>query len=317
MKNLLSNLNITLKTFLMVSVLAATTTSYGDDTEVFYSEENLKPNLLFIMDISGSMRARVENSGSDETRSHTVDKRIIHSSDDAEQAVSGGRMLLKDANLHIGYDNEEFFAPQRTGLRFHNLDIPQGATITKAYIQFTVKEVNEKTNSAISLNILGEASSDAMRFGDSTRIHTRTLGSTKIAWEPPVWRNVGDQGVNQRTPDLSVIVQKIIDRSGWDDNNGMAFIIEGVVGDTGSRVATSYDDNPSSAPRLHVEYETVAPGGNKTRLEVMQTAFRQVLEEAPDNVNVGLMNYGQESIHKTNPERRRHHSVSGVAFPIT
>ncbi len=301
----------------MVSVLAAMTTSYGDDTEVFYSENISKPNLMFVMDVSGSMSNLVPNSGSDEVLSHTVSKKITHRRDDAEQAVSGGGMLLEQDYLDIGYDYYDFNAPQRTGLRFHNLNIPQGATITNAYIQFTVKEVSARTNSAISLIISGEASSDARRYSDSRRIHTRTLTSTNVAWEPSVWVNVGDDGADQRTPDLSTIVQDIIDRSGWDDNNGMAFIIEGVAGDTGSRVAKSYDDSQSSAPKLHVEYDTIAPGGLKTRLEVMQIAFRRVLEQAPDNVNVGLMNYGQAPLNRSNPEQRRHHSVSGVAFPIT
>ena len=301
----------------MVSVLAAMTTSYGDDTEVFYSENISKPNLMFVMDVSGSMSNLVPNSGSDEVLSHTVNKRITHRRDDAEQAVSGGGMLLGQDYLDIGYDYYDFRAPQRTGLRFHNLDIPQGATITNAYIQFTVKEVSARTNGPISLIISGEASSDARRFGNSRRIHTRTLTSTNVAWDPSVWVNVGDEGADQRTPDLTAIVQTIIDRTGWSNNNGMAFIIEGIAGDTGSRVAKSYEDSQSSAPKLHVEYDTIAPGGLKTRLEVMQIAFRRVLEQAPDNVNVGLMNYGQASLNVSNPEQRRHHSVSGVAFPIT
>ncbi len=183
----------------MSSICASSLWLAADDTEVFYSENVSKPNLMFVMDISGSMRSLVPNSGTNETLSHTVDKRVTNKNDDAEQAVSGGKMLLTQNYLDIGYDYYDFKAPQRAGVRFFNLDIPQGATITNAYIQFTVKEVSARTNSAISLIISGEASSDANRFTNSKKIHTRTLISTNVAWAPPVWTSVGDRGVDQRT----------------------------------------------------------------------------------------------------------------------
>ena len=53
----------------------------------------------------------------------------------------------------------------------------------------------------------------------------------------------------------------------------------------------------------------------------MQESLKAVLLEAPDNVKVGLMNYGQGDVSNEYngeyPEIRRHHSVSGVAFPVT
>jgi hypothetical protein len=53
-----------------------------------------------------------------------------------------------------------------------------------------------------------------------------------------------------RTPDLSDIVQEIVDRSGWSSGNEMAFIIEG----SGERKTKSYDGNRVVAPLLHVEW---------------------------------------------------------------
>jgi len=43
--------------------------------------------------------------------------------------------------------------------------------------------------------------------------------STKMA--------IADPGQNPRTPDLSPIVQEIVDGSGWDSGNAMVFIITG------------------------------------------------------------------------------------------
>jgi hypothetical protein len=60
------------------------------------------------------------------------------------------------------------------------------------------------------------------------------------------------QAEHPPTPDLSSIVQEIVDLSGWDSGNAMVFMIEG----SGKRVAASYDGNKHSAPLLHVEYDS-------------------------------------------------------------
>lgn len=56
--------------------------------------------------------------------------------------------------------------------------------------------------------------------------------------------------INPHTPDLSSIVQEIVNRDGWRYENSMTFIISG----TGHRTASSYDGNSGSAPLLHVQY---------------------------------------------------------------
>jgi len=62
MKNTIKN---TLKTFLAVSCLAAVLATNADDTEVFYSVNVSKPNLLFVLDNSGSMNWDVDGRNSD------------------------------------------------------------------------------------------------------------------------------------------------------------------------------------------------------------------------------------------------------------
>lgn len=55
MKTLTNTLKVTFKTFCAISLIASMVTSYADDTEVFYSKNTAKPNLLFVLDNSGSM----------------------------------------------------------------------------------------------------------------------------------------------------------------------------------------------------------------------------------------------------------------------
>ena len=54
--------------------------------------------------------------------------------------------------------------------------------------------------------------------------------------------------------------------------------------------------------------DTNVPSSGKSRLEVMKGALNTVLENAPDNLNVGLMNYGEDQW------RNKGH---GVKFPIS
>ncbi len=66
----------------------------------------------------------------------------------------------------------------------------------------------------------------------------------------PAWGQVDESGVRQQTPDLSAIVQEIIDLNDWAFDKPIAFIIVG----SGKRVARSYNNDPSKAPKLHIEY---------------------------------------------------------------
>lgn len=61
---------------------------------------------------------------------------------------------------------------------------------------------------------------------------------------------VGATGVEQRSPDISAMIQEIVDRPGWKNGNSLIIIIAG----TGERVAESYNGDQAGAPLLHVEY---------------------------------------------------------------
>lgn len=56
--------------------------------------------------------------------------------------------------------------------------------------------------------------------------------------------------------------------------------------------------------------EIVPNSEGKTRLQVMQNALQSVMASAPDNLNVGMMNYGDST-------RRRKDHPNGIRFPVT
>jgi hypothetical protein len=72
----------------------------------------------------------------------------------------------------------------------------------------------------------------------------------EVGWSPAAWTSVGQAGVDQRTPDIALIVQEIVDRPGWSGGNSLVVIITG----TGKRAAESYNGSSSGAPLLYIKY---------------------------------------------------------------
>lgn len=68
----------------------------------------------------------------------TIEVRVAAGSDDAEQALSGS-MYLNSSDLELTTDGS---TQQVVGTRFVGVQIPRGATVTWAYVQFQVDEVS-------------------------------------------------------------------------------------------------------------------------------------------------------------------------------
>lgn len=183
-------------------------------------------------------------AGSSDT---VFDGRVAADDDDAEQLSSNGGMYVDSPDLDLVVETD-FGGTDIVGMRFTNAIIPQGATITNAYVQFWVDETD---SGACTLVIKGEDTDDADEFEDSDwNITLRSTTSASVAWSPPAWGTVGEAGTNQRTPDMSTVIQEIVDRAGWSEGSAIVIIISG----TGTRTAESHDGNASSAPVLHVEW---------------------------------------------------------------
>ncbi len=174
--------------------------------------------------------------------------RVSASTDDAEERPSGS-MLLSSTDLDLVFDKYN----QIIGIRFNGITIPEGATITNAYIQFKADEI---TSEATSLTIQGEHVDNATAFTSSIGdISSRPRTTAAVSWSPAPWTTVGEVGPNQQTPDISSIIQEIMNRPGWSSGNSVVVIFTG----TGKRVAEAYDGNQAEAPLLHIEY-SVAQG---------------------------------------------------------
>ena len=182
----------------------------------------------------------------------TIQSQISSSSDDAEErganaTSSPGLIDLTSSDLELVRDGND--GDQYVGMRFTNISIPAGAKVLNAYIQFTVDEDDASPGTVI---FKAEDVDDASTFTSTNHdISSRILTSDSAVWSSiPQWNTVGVAGKDQRSPDLSEVVQTIINRAGWASGNAINIIAYG----TGERVAESYDGSSSSAPVLIIEY---------------------------------------------------------------
>jgi len=183
-------------------------------------------------------------AGGEALENYVLQRRVSTGTDDAEERANGS-MYLDSSDLELVVDHD----PQTVGVRFTNLAIPENAIISKAYIQFTVDQTDLISDTLLS--IAAESTGNASGFDNSDyNISSRSKTQASVAWAPQAWDTIGAAGVEQRSPDLSAIVQEIVSESSWNSGNAMAFIFSGA----GARVADSYDGDQAGAALFYVEY---------------------------------------------------------------
>ncbi|MEM7111976.1 MAG: alkaline phosphatase [Chloroflexota bacterium] len=176
--------------------------------------------------------------------SGTIEVRLRLGNDDIEQSLEDGKMHFASSDLELG-DDFAFVGRQSVGLQFKEIGIPQGATIQAAELEFVVDEANSEET---AVRIYAHASDSAPFFSPTPLdLTTRPLTTNVVPWSIPAWERLGSK---QTSPDLTAVVQEIIDRPDWQAYNNIAFIIHG----TGRRVAVSHERNPAQAPLLRITY---------------------------------------------------------------
>ncbi len=192
----------------------------------------------------------------------TLNYRIAAGADDVEEKLSTGAMYLGSSDIELGED-PALNGAQVVGLRFQSLYIPQGAQINSAYLEFTVDEAYSVTS---DVEIRAQAADRATAFASTNfDLTARPLTAAATPWSIPAWNTIG---ATQRSPDISAVLQEVINRDGWSHNGSVAFVING----TGQRTAEAYEGVPGAAVLLHVEYSTQAPPNEVPTADFTSTA---------------------------------------------
>jgi len=171
--------------------------------------------------------------------------------DDAEEDVDDGSVDGWGSYLELIHDadpgNDE---DQVVGIRFQDIPVPQGARIKRAYVQFTAHP-EDPSSEKTDLVLHAELAANADSFKNVLHnITSRRKTAASVKWSPEPWTVPGERSEKQCTPDLSLLIQEVVDQPDWQEGNALVLIISG----SGRRNAQSREGAWSGTPMLYVEH---------------------------------------------------------------
>jgi len=165
--------------------------------------------------------------------------RTVANDDDAVQV--GGAVTVVAPTMLLGG------ATRFTGMRIPGVSIPVGATIKSATLTLTSSTADFTYS---DFTIRGEAVDNAAAYTAAPNdISSRNLTVASTQWVPDGWAAAS----TQVSPDITDIVQEIIEVSGWAQNNPVNLIITGT--DDSNREVDAFESGLAVAPLLTVDYE--------------------------------------------------------------
>ncbi|MBT4883235.1 MAG: VWA domain-containing protein, partial [Glaciecola sp.] len=267
----------------------------ADDLEIYLGTGNqavtYNPNVLFIMDTSGSMSnkddtnqtrlLRVQNALNDVLASATnINAGLMRFSDSggpvlfpvkdideyvkpelvmpitegADDAVEiGGTLNVNNTILPISQGTSIV----QTGLRYQDIAIPQGATITRAFLRLTSALVNLDET---AIHIYGQLDANAVAFNASHPISTRTRTTEFTAWESD--NEFGFTNEVHNSPDISAVIQAIVDQTNWCGGNDLAILLDTQsTSGSSARQTFSFESGTGQVPQLVIEYDDTTATG--------------------------------------------------------
>lgn len=265
-------------------------TAAGDDLDIYIGggseDASFKPNVLFIMDTSGSMRSkdntttsrmqkvqdalrqaltnatninaglmRFSNHGGpilypvrdiDADVAPELIVPVTHPEDDGVEI--GGTVTTVNTRIVHSQDDSDVLS----AYRFRNLAIPQGATITGAYVRFTsVGYNNIPTNFVISADDVGDS---AEITNTPNNLSERTKTSQTVLWDSE--NHWPESYAKVVSPDISSVIQEVVNNSEWCGGNNLTLFMQTESPQLGSyRASFSNDDGRSAAPQLVITYD--------------------------------------------------------------
>jgi len=205
------------------------------------------------MDATNAPKLHIEYSTGGGT---TLDRQVGASSDDALAWWQNSAWQWNIAESQWVGDAGDGRSKAGGGMRFTNVTIPQGSTITTAYLTFRARTT--RTQTPIYSKIRGEAADNAAQFSDYANYSGRARTTAQVLWNDiPAWT----AGNDYNSPEIKTVIQEIVNRAGWAAGNALVIFWDDHDGNTsaGIRHAQSYNMDATNAPKLHIEYSGEAP----------------------------------------------------------
>jgi hypothetical protein len=223
-----------------------------------------------LTDLTGASRSGVPDRGAfeyasgvtipvdvpcDNSQNGEFIRTILNSTNDS--AVLGGAWS-NNTTLRVGDQSSTIF-DDRFAVTFHNIPVNVDNIIESAIVTLTIRAT---TGVGGKVLIRGEKSLNPVHPSSIGDFDGRTKTTASVIW------NVGTPTLDTQvtTPDLSAIIQEIIDQPGWVNGNRITLYFTdnqgaGYQGQAGTAF-DSYDEGEiATGPKLEVEYSCFVSGG--------------------------------------------------------
>ncbi len=177
--------------------------------------------------------------------------RITDKNDDGEETVirdgsADDSMFLTSTELEMTTTVSGNETKRMLGFRFPQIPIKAGETITSAELYLTAipEDTSQKAKyeEAFKVTIKGEAGNAAGFNGSKSGDFSSRSKTAGVAWQSDeIWKS----GKTYISPDISSVVQSIVNSASWKPNEAMALFIEG----DGLRYVASREHESSNPAR--------------------------------------------------------------------
>lgn len=192
-----------------------------------------------------------------------LDLQVGASANDCNKYYAAGwqfSLALGQSSLYVGAYDATFYQ-FGCGLRFTNVTIPQGATITTAYLIVTAWEAYPGNDAAQWYSkIRGQAADNGATFSTLADFNSRDWAvATPVAWSGnTAWTD----NQEYQSPEIKTLIQAIVNRAGWTSGNALALSWDDFDNQSAHslnrRCVWEYDGSTTKAVKLHIEYESSA-----------------------------------------------------------
>lgn len=184
-------------------------------------------------------------------------RQVLNAGTGEEIICEQNRVVVGSSDIEMPIDRstDGQNCEQLVGVHFRDIDIANGASISDAFLTFDVDEKNSRcdvdgqtecaatASAPVTLKIRAAASDNAFSMVEEPAdLSSRPKTRADVVWSPDAWTT---EHALKRTPDISSVLQEVVNRPGWREGGSILLIIEKLSGD-GSRVAeTQFAATPS------------------------------------------------------------------------